>query len=1011
MPNTPDESRAAEIPSSPVALGEAKGDVIGRYTLVEELGEGGMGTVWLAQQSEPVVRTVALKIIKAGMDTREVIARFETERQALALMDHPWIAKVLDGGPTASGRPYFVMEHVRGVPINEHCDAAEMDTGARLELFVKVCEAIQHAHQRGLIHRDIKPSNVLVAETDGEFAPKVIDFGIAKATSGDLSEGTLLTQHAQILGTPEYMSPEQAALSGQDIDTRADVYSLGMLLYELLTSRKPFDLQSVIASGYDELLRTICEVDPPRPSTRVTTDGTPREIAAMRKVDLDTLVKGLSGDLDWIVMKAVEKDRSRRYASASELASDIVRYIEHEPVMAAPPSKLYRMRKLVQRRKKTVLAVGVALLLFVAGSIGTGLGLWKAVRANAALDVSLVEEQRQRGLAEQNERLAREAEGTAAAEALRATRAEADTRERALELEQVADFQSDQLRSVDPQGMGAGLRAGLLEQVPEEDRATFSELLSSVNFTTLALNSLEQTLFGDTLKTIEERFGDQPLVRARLLQTMARSLRGLGLIETAAEPQERALAALRELLGDEHPETLRSISSAAILRDALGDPTASEALLREALTARRRTLGDEDEETLESMGSLGAMLWILGRRDEAEPLYREALEVARRVYGADHENTLSAQRDVAGMLRDQARYEEASALYEDLLERTRRTLGPDDWTTLGVMTAAASLYRRSGDPDRGEPLAREALATHLRIRGEEHPQTLAAMEVLAAVLSEQGNHEESLQLSSDALEINRRTLGEEHPKYLTSLSNLGVTLLALGRGDEAGPRLREVEAMRRRILPEANSSRLASTSNLGIFLLQEGEHTEAEPFLHEASVGRRRALGAEHPRTLSTTGQLRKALAAQIDGARAAGDEQQQLGERLAHSGAFELECGEPAAALPLLSEASDLLAALLPNSDARLRHLESDLGATLAALDQREEAEPLLLRSAEWMLENAAPSAALEGQHEHPAPQTAADLVRRTVEFYEAWEQESPGEGHAERTLDLRTRMDGWDS
>ena len=986
-------------------MGEKKGDVIGRYTLVRELGEGGMGTVWLARQSEPVVRNVALKIIKAGMDTREVIARFEAERQALALMDHPWIAKVLDGGATQAGRPFFVMEHVKGVPINEHCESAKLDTRARLELFMQVCEAIQHAHQKGIIHRDIKPSNVLVSESGGERAPKVIDFGIAKATTGEFAQGTLLTQHAQVLGTPEYMAPEQAATGGLDIDTRADVYSLGMLLYELLTSCKPFDLQSVFASGYDEVLRTIREVDPPLPSTRVSQSETKPQIAAGQRVDLDTLVKRLSGDLDWVVMKALEKDRSRRYASASELANDIARYLASEPVMAAPPSTLYRLRKLVQRRRKTVIAVAAALLLFVAGSIGTGVGLWKTMQANAALDRSLVEEQRQRGLAEENEKLATDAKTLADAEALRATRAEADTRERALELEQVAEFQSEQLRRVDPERMGAGLREALLAQVAEAKRSEFAAYLAGIDFTGLALGSLDENLFGDTLETIETRFEAQPLVRARLLQTMARTLRQLGLIESALEPQEHALAALRQLLGDEHPETLKAIGSAAVLHGQLGDFEKAAGLFREELASARRVLGDEHAETIGALGSLGATLWSLGRREEVEPLYREAFETSRRVLGEDHPDTLAAQSNMAGLLRDRAQYEEAAVLYEDCIQRLRRVFGDDNPDTLDTLRAASSLYRRSGDYVRSEELAREALRTLRRTRGNEHPRTLGAMDNLSAVLGSQDKYEESEALDREGLEAKRRTLGDDHPETLVSLSNLGVSLLSQGRRLEAEPLLREAETRRRQILGDEHPTTLTSISNLGAMLQIQGLASEAEPYLHEAAAGRMRALGRAHPSSALTSNRLRSVLETLIEAARAEPDEP-RLGEWLTHSGAFELESGAPEAALPLLAEAEEILSVLRPESDAGLWRLRCQLGLTLAELGQREEAQFLLAESAERILESAAGSAPFKGLHERPAPASERELVLRVIEVFAGWEQAHPGQEHAQEAARLRALL-----
>ena len=349
LKSTPDELPPT-IDQSPLA--ERPGSTIGRYRLMEQVGEGGMGVVFVAEQERPVRRKVALKIIKPGMDTKEVIARFEAERQALALMDHANIAKVLDAGSTDTGRPYFVMELVRGIPITEYCDQAKLSIRERLELFIQVCQAIQHAHQKGIIHRDVKPSNVLVTLHDGNPVPKVIDFGVAKATNQRLTERTIYTRLAQIIGTPMYMSPEQAELSGLDVDTRSDIYSLGVLLYELLTGTTPFDRERFANAAYDEIRRIVREEEPPKPSTKISSLGdTVTTISSQRNTEPKRLHQTVRGDLDWIVMKAMEKDRTRRYETASGLAADIQRFLAYEPVWARAPSAAYRLRKYAWRNR------------------------------------------------------------------------------------------------------------------------------------------------------------------------------------------------------------------------------------------------------------------------------------------------------------------------------------------------------------------------------------------------------------------------------------------------------------------------------------------------------------------------------------------------------------------------------------------------------------------------------------------------------------------------------------
>ncbi len=357
---------------------EQPGQMVGRYRLLEQIGEGGFGSVWMAEQSEPVKRRVALKIIKSGMDTKQVIARFEAERQALAMMDHPNIARVLDAGATQGGRPFFVMELINGVPFLEYCDTQRLDTRARLGLFVKVCHAIQHAHQKGIIHRDIKPNNVMITLHDGVPVPKVIDFGIAKATDQQLTDKTLFTQHQQMLGTPAYMSPEQAEMSGLDIDTRSDIYSLGVLLYELLTGTTPFNSEQLMSKGYAEMMRIIRESEPDRPSTRLHTLGDrASKTAQQRCVDPRELCSALRGDLDWIVMKCLEKDRSRRYDTANAVALDIQHYLDDEPVSAGPPGARYRLGKFVKRNRAGVIAAAAVVSVLVLGIAGTTGGmLW-----------------------------------------------------------------------------------------------------------------------------------------------------------------------------------------------------------------------------------------------------------------------------------------------------------------------------------------------------------------------------------------------------------------------------------------------------------------------------------------------------------------------------------------------------------------------------------------------------------------------------------------------------------
>jgi serine/threonine-protein kinase len=464
-------------PGQPAPRPEEKiGDVIGRYTLLRKLGEGGCGVVYLAEQREPLRRNVALKVIKLGMDTREVIARFEAERQALALMDHPDIARVFDAGATDAGRPFFVMEYVDGVPITRFCDEHRLPMAARLELFARVCTALQHAHQKGIIHRDLKPSNILVTQQDGGPAPKVIDFGIAKATHGRLTEHTLLTGIEQFVGTPAYMSPEQAERRDLDIDTRSDVYSLGVLLYELLTGRPPYDPKELVRAGLEEIRRIIREVDPPRPSTRIATlaDADRATVASLRGSGSVHLAAVLRGDLDWIVMRCLEKDRDRRYGTAHELADDVRRHLRQEPVAARPPSRLYRLQKFVARNRlacASVAAVAAALVL------GTVVSVRQAVRATRA-----------EGLA-RLERDAAQAAGRAEAVA------RADAQRRQEQAEALLTFMLGDFRT-ELKKLG---RLNLLDSVGEQAMAYFAALdPRDLTDTALARQAKALTQIGET---------------------------------------------------------------------------------------------------------------------------------------------------------------------------------------------------------------------------------------------------------------------------------------------------------------------------------------------------------------------------------------------------------------------------------------------------------------------------------------------------------------------------------
>jgi serine/threonine protein kinase/tetratricopeptide (TPR) repeat protein len=664
------EREAAE--PAHAAVEDRPGDEIGPYKLLQQIGTGGFGTVYMAEQAEPIRRKVALKVLKLGMDTKQVIARFEAERQALAMMDHPNIAKVLDAGATATGRPYFVMELVKGVPITDYCDQSNLTTEERLELFQQVCHAVQHAHQKGIIHRDLKPSNLLVTLHDGRPVPKVIDFGIAKATDHRLTERTLFTEFRQIVGTPEYMSPEQAELSGLDVDIRADVYSLGVLLYELLTGTKPFEMKDLMEKGFGEILRVIREVDPPRPSTRLSTMGAAATgVAKRRRTEPRQLGRLVHGDLDWIVMRALEKDRTRRYETASAFAADLGRFLTDQPVEARPPSTPYRARKFVKRHRTSVAATAA---VFVALAVGLAVaaGGWREAHAR---------------------------EREARVEAKRANT--------------VLLLVNGMLSSADPHNaMGANFT--VRELLDEFDR-TFGEQLAAEP----EVESSVRALVGNAYRHLGLPDKAAPhlaaalSIRRRLSSPLLRASRQdwSWLLHDQGRYGE-AVAELQRLLA-EHRASGGDAAGEIGLLTALADNLEHLQRRDEAERAANDALARADPGTLEAAESLNAVGGVARKRGDlsgAEGRFREALSIYEAL--APRSSRIGVMlNNLSVVLKDQGRYKEAEAVSRRAVERCLELSGREEQPRTPPGEPCRWPGRASGTATRSSAIVRGRWAT------------------------------------------------------------------------------------------------------------------------------------------------------------------------------------------------------------------------------------------------------------------------------------------------------------
>ena len=793
--------------------GETTGTVIGRYHLLQRIGVGGMGEVWQAEQKEPVRRRVALKLVKAGMNTREVIARFESERQALALMDHPAIAKVFDAGSTPLGAPYFVMEYVAGVPITDYCDRHRLNTHERLELFVHVCEGVQHAHQKAIIHRDLKPSNILVSEVDGRAVPKIIDFGVAKALTQNLTADTMLTRVGALVGTPEYMSPEQANSSGEDIDTRTDVYSLGIIFYELLAGVPPIELRSI---AFDELLRRLREDDAPKPSTKIRTqDKTTSTVAAQkRRTEPLALARQMRGDLDSIALKALEKDRSRRYGSPSDFAADIGRYLKNEPVGAVPPSAAYRARKFAHRYRGALVTVcAFVLVLILAASVS----IWQSVRATKQRDRADAEAAVAKAV---NQFLQQDLLSQASADSQGGaeTKPDADVKVRTL---------------LDRAAVQVGKRFASQPLVESAIRRTIGNTYRSLGLFPEAEQHMRRAYElsrdhrgADDLETIEIL---QDL--SAIVSDQGRNAESLDMAKTVFELKTRKL-------GPEDLTTVLAMQNLGVDYLLQQQYAQAEPLLKKALEIQTHRLGYDNLDTLNTSDSLATLYIFQARHAEADTLLTKGLESYRRLYGPEHPYTLREMYGLGRVLFGEGKYPEAEKLVAQVLSGNQRLKGARHPDTLNTAAMLGQIYTEEDKFAQGTSLLEKTTQDFRETLGPGHPSTLAAEVALGWAYDSHGDLPRAEQIWQGALQGYRRLGGDGESGAANVGELLGQDLTKQHKYDQAEPLLRQALAFRERADPD-KWQRFRAQAFFGATLAGQRKYAEAESQLVSGYEGMR----------------------------------------------------------------------------------------------------------------------------------------------------------------------------